>query len=250
MFLLSTFCIPAFAMPVADRNEKAPQKLNSDEIIVYVTVAVRGTIARTDDETLMVQVPLIVKDTDQNGVFTVEEALTQLHEKYCPGGFSTHPEKCGPVIDCLWGVKENNKDFYINNEKGFALRDELHFYDQLYAFSYVENWKDPYLFFEKSDDSTVLFRDYTVRLYRADPVDKTKKVPVANAKLYRYNQKGNLVSLNAVTDQNGEATFFFDKRGDYLLTARVDGEIIVPPVMTLHVAGGILSMIINPNLPK
>lgn len=216
------------------------------EILVYVTIADQGRFQKGADGTLMTEVPVVVQDTNRDGKVSVQETLEQVHQKYCPNGFAAASAKCGPVISKLWGHNVVNSGFYINNHRGFALRDELNFYDSLYVFR-EKSASDTFTYFAKSDDQAVCLREYHVQLlseaYAED--GKVLAIPVENAELYQVRNDGSLKDLHVKTDKEGKASLIFREPGDVILTAKAPQKNSVSPVLKVKVARGMLSLVLG-----
>lgn len=234
-------------LPVSALAENR-NSVSQREALIYITVALQGNFQKGNDGTLMAEVPVVVRDTDGNNAVTVKEALEQVHSRYCPNGFGVKNEKCGPVISRLWNHPVENADFYVNNEKGFALRDKLNFYDSLYVFS-EKSAVDTYTYFNKTDDQAVTYREYDVQLLSQDYDDSGKpiSVPIANAELYAVRSDGTWKDLHVKTDEEGNAALIFREAGDVILTAKPPQKNMVSPVLKLKVANGILSMVLGKN---
>lgn len=238
MMTLTVLPVSGLAEPQSSGGRK--------EILVYVTIANQGNFQRGADGTLMAEVPVVVQDTDGDGKVSVQETLEQVHRKYCPNGFAVTSAKCGPVISRLWNQKVVNTGFYINNQRGFALRDELNFYDSLYVFS-EKSASDTFTYFAKSDDQAVCLREYHVQLlseaYAED--GKVLAIPVENAELYQVRNDGSLKDLHVKTDKEGKAGLIFREPGDFVLTAKAPQKNSVSPVLKVKVARGMLSLVLG-----
>ncbi len=229
--------------------EPLPKKVTQLQMPITVTVSLKGQFQRGADNTLMVRVPFVVKDADGNKKITVKEALTQLHAKYCPGGFSTRAEKCGPVIDKLWGKKAVDAQFRVNDKLGFALRDTLDFYDDLYVYTPVKAYSYDYAYFSDPEEHTVIYRDYNVTLLKKTNNDSGKEVsvPVKGAQLYEIRKNGTLVDLGVKTDEEGRATLHFNRAGSYLITAKSKDETYILPTWKVNVYPGLISFVLDGN---
>lgn len=244
--VLAVFMILA-VLPVSALAQ-SPSSGSRLEKLIYITVALQGKFQKGKDGTLMAEVPVVVRDSDGDNSISVKEALEQVHNRYCPNGFAVKSEKCGPVISKLWNQPVDNADFYVNNEKGFALRDKLDFYDSLYVFS-EKSAVDTYTYFNKTEDQAVTFREYDVQLLSQsyDDSGKVISVPVSNAELYTVRPDGTWKDLHEKTDADGNASLIFREAGDIILTAQPPQKNMVSPVLKLKVANGILSMVLGQN---
>lgn len=235
LFVCSTFGFSTAAYAA----ETGPQK----DMVIYVTVVIDQNFQTAGDKKAMTRRPVVVRDEDGDGKVTVLEALEQVHEKYCPGGLMTRSEKCGPVLSRLWGKDVQSSGFYVNNDRGFALRDTLDFYDDLYVYGSSGINEDRYAYFAQKDAQTVCLREYHIQLFQKVPDEngRLQEEPLKNAEIYSLSPYGEETDTQYHTDQNGEVDLIFTRSGDYFLTAKTKDGQTLPPIARITVSNGMLS---------
>ncbi len=206
----------------------------TDSVTVYVTVANKG-------ELVAAQVEVNVTDIDNDGAFTVNDALYALHESVYDGGaeegYSYYIHKdYGLSLGKLWGDTSGNFGYYVNNASCWGLADVVEDGDYLNAFVYTDTkfYSDTYCFFSEykvtADKGTEI--ELTLSGAGYDENWNPITVPVAGAEITVDG-----VSTGVITDENGRATITIDKSGDYIISAVSSSKIIVPPVCTADVNG-------------
>lgn len=200
-------------IPASLAQETAP--------VVYVTIADQGL--------KLVQRPIVLHDTDNDGVLTIADALYLAHEEGYEGGaaagFATQMGDYGLSITRLWGEENGGAyGYYVNNQMSMGLTDTLNAGDYVTAYVYTDTtgWSDTYTYF---DVNTAEPGEITLTLSAVgfDPVSYAPvSTPVAGA---RITVNGNAVDV--VTDENGEASVSV-KAGD-VVSATSEKLVIVPP---------------------
>ena len=200
-------------IPASLAQETAP--------VVYVTIADQGL--------KLVQRPIVLHDTDNDGVLTIADALYLAHEEGYEGGaaagFATQMGDYGLSITRLWGEENGGAyGYYVNNQMSMGLTDTLNAGDYVTAYVYTDTtgWSDTYTYF---DVNTAEPGEITLTLSAVgfDPVSYAPvSTPVAGASI---TVNGNAVDV--VTDENGEASVSV-KAGD-VVSATSEKLVIVPP---------------------
>jgi len=199
---------------------------------VYVSIANKGVLAVSYEK-------VTVTDIDDDGKLTVNDTLFAIHEAKYEGGakagysyYST--EQYGLSIGTLWGDTSGCFGYYINNASAWSLSDEVKSGDYVYGFVYTdsENWSDSYTFFDKSTVSVESGNEITLTLKKSsfDSDWNPITLPSENAVI---TVDGTATEIK--TDANGNATIKIDEAGSYIISAKSDSEIIVPPVCILSV---------------
>lgn len=237
--LLSLMLALSMALSLATTGAWAA---GQDSIRVTVTIANQGAIAVGKNDTLMAQVPVTVTDLNDDGKFTYDEAMTAAHEAYYEGGkagFATYEDS--GFAEKLWGLTSDDGvgGFYQNN---VAIpvgpgKQAIQNGDDLTAFIYANKWSDKYCFFDQSTLSIKTGETVALNLQEQDYDSEGNAVdaPVANAALCTVNKEGVLEELNVTTDDKGNATFFFDQAGTYVVSAYGNEDVLVPPVCIVTV---------------
>lgn len=237
--LLSLLLALTMALSLATTGAWAADQ---DSIQVTVTIANQGAIAVGKNNTLMARVPVTVTDRNGDGKFTYDEAMAAAHEAYYEGGkagFATYEDS--GFAEKLWGLTSDDGvgGFYQNN---VAIpvgpgKQAIQNGDDLTAFIYANKWSDKYCFFDQSTLSIKTGETVALNLQEQDYDSEGNAVdaPAANAALCTVNKEGVLEELNVTTDDKGNATFFFDQAGTYVVSAYGNEDVLVPPVCIVTV---------------
>lgn len=191
------------------------------EPVVYVTIA--------NDGLALVQCPIALHDTDNDGALTIADALYLAHEEAFQGGaeagFTSQMGDYGLMITRLWGVENGGAyGYYVNNVMAMGLTDVLNAGDYVTAYVYTDTtgWSDTYTYF---DVNTAEPGEITLTLSAIgfDPATYAPvSTPVAGASI-----TVNGSAVDVVTDENGEASLTV-KAGD-VVSATSDKLVMVPP---------------------
>ncbi len=202
----------------AVKDEEVPS------IDVYLTVSDMGQIAKANDGSYMANKALAVKDLDNDGKYTFDEALTVAHAKFNSlDGY----DKGTYGVTKLWGVETSNCLFIVNNEgisTGVTV-DTVKAGDHLTASINKDNtyYADWYVYFEDplyapapGDEVTLTLKGHLGMAYTEE---EKKNVPIAGATVKTID--GTVVGT---TDEEGKVTFTApDAIGEYVYTA--DGTV-------------------------
>ncbi len=209
---------------------------------VYVSISNKGQL-------VAVQTKVTVTDIDGDNTLTVNDALYAAHEAVYSGGakagysYYTHKDY-GLSIGKLWGDTSGNFGYYINNSSCWSLADPVKNGDYLNAFIYSDskNYSDKYCFFSDFTVTADVNSDIKLTLNSAgyDANWNPVTLPVANAEI-TVNGKATGVK----TDANGKATIQISGAGKHVISAVSVSEILVPPVCTVQINGGIISSVIS-----
>ncbi len=213
---------------------------------VSVTVYHAGTFAKDNDDLLMYQKSVTVTDADSNGQLDMNEALLAAHAAYnTADGYATlwNDTYQSLSVTKFWGVETGATGFYRNHVAAGAVDAEIIAAgDQITAFIYQDTtgWSDRYSYFAADTKEATAGEAITVKLncWGYDASWNAVISPVANAVLGTINMTtGAFTSLNAATNENGEAEVSFPEAGIYYLTARAaEGDApLVPPVCVVTV---------------
>ncbi len=223
-------------VPAPEEEEDLLIETEEEDVSVFVTVAVAGTIE-------VGHTMIDVSDVDEDGAYTVYDALVCVHEYYYEGedeaeGFAVSDG----MITKLWGIENGGAyGYYLNNTMCMGLLDPIAEYDHLVAFVYqdTETWTDMYTYFEEVDVKACFGQEITLKLMGVafDENWNTVTVPVAGAKILIDGEE-----TEYVTDEEGKVTLTFDEDSDfyYLISAVSDDAILVPPVCDLWLDVAIL----------
>lgn len=214
---------------------------DSTSATVYVSVSNKGQLVAA-------QAAVTVTDIDGDSVLTVNDALYAVHEALYPGGanvgykYYTHADY-GLSIGKLWGDVSGNFGYYINNSSCWSLADTVKGGDYVNAFVYSDGatYSDKYCFFDDFTVTADADSDIELTLNSAgyDSNWNPVTVPVSGAEITVDG-----VKTGVRTDANGNATIQISDAGEHVISAVSAAEVLVPPVCTAQINGGIISSII------
>lgn len=123
---------------------------------VHMTIGIRGSLAKAKDGSVMAEREVTVKDLNNDGILTYDEALMAVHEQYYEGGSAGYEtgtaEDTGiPYIEKFWGIAEDVYGWWKEDEPCTDLEEAVHAGDELTAFVYkdTEKHSDGYTKFAK-----------------------------------------------------------------------------------------------------
>lgn len=200
---------------------------------VYVTIS--------DGSLVMAQEAINVTDIDGDGALTINDALILAHDAKFEGGsaagYAAVDGDWGLSISKLWGIENGGSyGYYVNNASAMGLTDPVKAGDYLNAFVYTDTaaYSDAYCFFDVNTASAENGGELTLTLSMAGYDENwTPVVLPAEGAVILVNGEATSVK----TDAEGKATIKFDKAGDFIISAKSDSAILVPPVCAVAVSG-------------
>lgn len=229
-----------------------PGDASADSVVVYVTIVSDGNIVKDKNNSYVAQSEVNVTDLNNDGIFTVNEALHSAHETYYPGGaesgYSTYDSTYGSAIDKLWGIGEENitaaVGYWRNNTSCYSLDDTIEDGDYLTAFNYYDTlgWSDAYSYFETNAISTTNGSSVTLSLKYISGYDyENNYAPIVSAYeganvVFLGGENG--IQKTIKTNSSGNATLTFPSsagEGTYYVMAYADNHSIVPAVCKIVV---------------
>jgi len=206
----------------APETTTAPAEMHN----VTISVANAGELVVTAKE-------LMVKDMDDDGAVTVNDAFIAIHEEEFEGGaaagYATADSGYGPAITKLWGVENGGSyGYYINNAMAMSLADPIADGDSIYVYAFKDTatFADAYCYFEpavigQGDNELTLM--YMVFDANWTPVP----TPLEGATIVI-----NGVATDMKTDAEGKVTVpvLFDETDRLVISAQAEDVIITPPV--------------------
>ena len=197
---------------------------------VYVTIAVKG-------ELVAAQVPVLLEDYDNDGAYTVNDAMYGLHEKSYEGGaaagYASYQSDYGLSMSKLWGDESGAYGYYLNNVSCMSLADPVKDGDHLTAFVYANtDWSDVYTYFDIPSATCEPDGEITLTLMAAGYDENWNPItyPVSGATLTFEGTETGLV-----TDENGKVTLSPEAAGTHVYSAVHTDMTIVPPVCKITV---------------
>ena len=199
---------------------------------VYVTISSQGIIK-------LAQEKIKVKDIDDDGKLTVNDALYVAHENYYEGGaaagYSSTFSAYGLSLNKLWGDNSGSFGYRVNNKSAWSLEDAVKDGDYVNAFIYKDSVgrSDLYTWFDKNFLSVKSGEQFTLSLYAAGYDEQWNEVvkPVKNAG----------ITINGLptvyrTNELGQVTFSIPEKGEYVISAESEIENLVSPICKVSVS--------------
>ena len=209
LFVLSLSSLPVFA----ETNETTPP----DPVLIHLNLSDK------DGKSLLSYEEIEVKDLDENGLFTVKEALASAAAKS-----KTDFAAEGDELVSFFGLEhENGFCLYADRIPVESLEDEVKTGSVLTV--YPDRPGALLCFFESDildagDDEDAKLHLFTLQ--------DGKEVPLANAVILLNGKESTFV-----TDENGNVTLHFDGTGYLTVSAKKEGADLVPPVCSAVVTG-------------
>ncbi len=224
----------------------------SDEANVYVTIAIKGQLAVGEDEdgTLMANVPVSVTDKDGDKELTFNDAMLIVHDRYCKGGYAAGDSPYGFSVTKLWGDDSGAFGYYINGASPLTAKEKVSTDDVIIAYVYSDTagWTDKYSAFDNNFKDVKQGEEFSLHLgyssWDGSGNASGAFIGICTKDGFLYLRKPTAsgegltttASADAVTtDSSGNATVAFPQAGRYVLSAKSDSMILVPPVCIANV---------------
>lgn len=198
------------------------------------TIAVYVTIAYKEPKLTWVRVD--VTDADEDGKFTICDALYCAHEQYFDGGtegFAYEETEYGLSLTKLGGMEGAAFGYYLNNASPLSMLDEVKNDDYVYAFAYADdvNYSDAYCYFSENLIIAKENEAYALTLTSLGFDENWAPVsaPVEGAEITVDGEKTGIF-----TDSDGIFSVTLTE-GEHIISAVSDTMTIVPPVCTAKV---------------
>jgi LPXTG-motif cell wall-anchored protein len=192
--------------------------------VVYVTIA--------NGELVLAREAVTLTDADNDGALTINDALYLAHEAKFEGGaaagYGSAKGDYGLSLTKLWGVENGGSyGYFVNDNSAMSLADPLSDGDEVVAFIYTTaDWSDAYSFFDVKSGKSGAELTFYVCSY--DENWALVKTPTAGAEITVDG-----VKTGVKTDANGKAKVELEENGEHIISAVLEGAVIVPPVCTL-----------------
>jgi len=214
----------------------------AEDAVVYVSGAKGGSL-------YLVNKAVTVKDINEDGLLSYDEALQAAHDQYCPGGYTSSWGAFGIQVGKVWG--EGNGDFanayFLNNNKGLQMNvgeSYVEAGDHLYACSlkYPDSWNDTYSYFNDTSVTVDAGEEFTLTLRGSSYFGNGADLSEISVGIW---SDGSFTALNGEKfDENAQVTLSFNKAGTYIVSA--EGEFyddyglspIMPPYCIVTVNEG------------
>ena len=198
-------------------------------ITVFMTVSDKGTIAQTKDNEPMAWKAVKVKDLDNSGDYSFDEALVAAHEQFnsAEGYAASGDAESGGAVSKLWSKDSYNNLFFINGE-GLPMgvkADKVSNGDYLEASinadqKYYADWISMFDYTEKTvaagESFTLNLQGHLGMAYIAE--DKIN-VPLQGLTVGIWSNGALQPIEGAVTDASGNVSLAIDDPGVYVVSA-------------------------------
>lgn len=223
--------------------------VSDDDVIVSVSIFDKeGKIAVAVE-------PVAVIDIDGDNALTINDALYAAHEQFYEGGaaagYATEMTKWGLSLMKLWGEANGGSYGYlVNNTFAWSLTDPVSRGDYVAAFVYTdtEEYSDQYSYFEYESMEVIHTStgDFTLMKKFYDEDGNEVSLPVEGAELTVDGEP-----TGVFTDADGNASYTFTTKGDYLVSAVAEDQLIIPPVcmVRVHTSGETPDQSIDTDVP-
>ena len=208
-------------MPTLGLTEQAHAEANND-ITVYFTISNNGVIAQDNDGEAMAWRPVKVTDLDENGEFTLDEALKAVHIMYNSADGYSRDDTSGWVTS-LWGVTDAaGFSFFKNDLRTNIVTEELISNgDDLVASINQDGeiYADWAAYFDSHKKTVAVGETFTLSM-KGFPA-MTTNTPVAGNNVPIGIWKNGIFEPidDLVTDEDGEVDLSFDEPGTYIISA-------------------------------
>ena len=209
------------------------------------TADVYVTLSDNTGKIILAQEKITVVDKNDDSKFDIDEVLFAAHEaKYEGGadaGYASSMSIYGLGATKIWGDSSGNFGYYVNDKMASGLSDEVKAGDYVNAYINQKMEFDPvtyemdadcYSFFDKKNISATPGQSITVTLtvVQFDAEWSPVNNPAANAAITINGE-----DTQFKTDANGKVTFSIDEEGEYLISAKSEDPMLVPPVLKVTV---------------
>ena len=217
-----------------------------DSADVYVTIAdASGAIVVAAEK-------VTVTDADADGALTINDAMLAAHDKFYDGraaaGYAAAVSQYGLGMTKLWGSTAGSYGYYVNNTSAWSLTDPVAAGDYIAAFVYTDlvAWSDNYSYFDSFAGSAAAGQEITLTYSQAgyDADWNPVTLPVEGAVITVDGE-----ATDFVTDAEGKVTFTLTAVGTHLVSATVEGKLLVAPVFVAAVSAAGDPDDVNPYAP-
>lgn len=197
---------------------------NAPDAEVTFTVSNKGVLATAKDGSIMVDKSVTVKDIDEDGVLSYDEALVALHKRYYASGAEGYVALGGWVTK-FWGDESGNNLFFKNNDslKSSPAAEKVQAGDRLLASVNSDNnyYADWFTMFDKDSISVSEGAAFSLKLTGDEGMKKdfAPNNPVNGVKVGVWNDGQFQQIESKTTDTKGQVSLSFDKAGIYYVTA-------------------------------
>ena len=206
-----------------------------DDVVVYVNIIEDHGVHCTFNEAVT------LKDIDDDGKLTINDALYLTHEEAFSGGaeagYGTKQTEWGLSLTKLWGIENGGSyGYYVDGNMAMSLADELKGGEYLDAFCYQDTkyYTDTYSFFEQReaevDINETSLLTLSLKYIGFDDSWAAVTLPLADATITIDDEE-----TSFKTDKNGEVTIDLTgiDTGWHDISAKSSDLTLVPPLCEL-----------------
>lgn len=220
-------------------SARAEEESASDAVLPEGPSYIYITIAEADGTLALAHAELPLRDADGDRALTVQDALLCAHDVYFEGGSAAGyaaSETDGALsVRKLWGAEAEGYGCYVNHAAVGSLLDPVASGDLLYVFASEDPTaqRSTYCYFDASRASVAGEETLTLTLtaVKNNAEGEPTVSPIVGA-VIQIDGRDTAFS----TDEKGKVTLQFDGSGTCVVSARKDGEALVPPVCTVAVS--------------
>lgn len=199
------------------------------------SVEVYVTIADDSGKLVLTREAITVTDEDGDGILTVNDVLFCAHNAKFDGGaaagYTSAEGAWGLYIEKLWGVANGGSyGYYVDNNMAMSLKDTVKDGSSVNAFIYTDTttFSDTYCFFESESATLKAGESLSLTLSKYSWNNETgtnDKVAISDA----------IITVNGVdtqykTDADGKVTVALSESGKFVISAKSESAVLVPPV--------------------
>jgi len=214
--LLSFLLILSMILTVAPISSLA--STDDVSITAYVTVSKYGEFVENNNGEKVALLPVVLNDRNE---YTLEDLFAELHNQYYDGdGYSSNVGDYGAYITKFWGDESGNFGYQINggSETVMGLNHQVEDGDCVDVTIYKSLYPDT--------EAYTKFDKYQVQIYTGDELEFVLERAGYDADWNTVFSpcEGAEITVNGsdagvITNEDGEATLYFDQTGTYIVSA-------------------------------
>ncbi|MGI5875077.1 MAG: hypothetical protein ACOX8R_10570, partial [Bacillota bacterium] len=198
----------------------------ADAITVRISFADEGEIVTAKDGTFLYNVELKVKDLNGDGKYSLKEAFTLFHAKYCEAGEAGYSDSgdSGWVFR-FWNESAGNLCYTVEHQWVFGTMHELKDGYHVYAYNQKDGiaYTDLYAYFEEYHYAAVAENETRFTVEGLNILNsgegRAAKAAPAGATVSVYNDKDRKIAL-AKVGEDGTFKVTFPEKGEYLMEVK------------------------------
>lgn len=196
------------------------------------------TISNNNGSFILVREKVILKDIDDDGELTINDALYIAHENNYKGGakegYSFSLTEYGLSLNKLWGDTSGAVGYCINDMMAMSLGDEIKSGDHIKTYIYQDKigYSDKYAYFNKISVKINKGEEISLVLNYIDYDENWNPVikQLSEAIIFIDNKE-----TEYKTDINGKITIALEGKGTVNISAKSNELILVPPICQVEI---------------